>query len=137
MAAAIKMIRSVMVKGLEALSFECFVAAHRAGVTEQIFASFGESFPGLDWPAQVQYNLERMDRHGIRRAAEMREVAKTLEELGLEPAVTRGTITQQQRMGDLELPHALDGKDRDAVAETLVTISDELNAVRSIVKKTA
>jgi 3-hydroxyisobutyrate dehydrogenase-like beta-hydroxyacid dehydrogenase len=137
MAAAIKMIRSVMVKGLEALSFECFVAAHRAGVTEQIFASLGESFPGLDWPAQVQYNLERMDRHGIRRAAEMREVAKTLEELGLEPAVTRGTIAQQQRMGELELPHVLDGKDRDAVAETLATISDELNAVRSVVKRTA
>ena len=31
-AAAIKMVRSVMVKGMEALTYECFVAAARAGV---------------------------------------------------------------------------------------------------------
>jgi 3-hydroxyisobutyrate dehydrogenase-like beta-hydroxyacid dehydrogenase len=128
MAAAIKMIRSVMVKGLEALSFECFVAAHRAGVADQIFASLQESFPGLDWRAQVQYNLERMHRHGIRRAAEMREVAKTLDELGLDPAVTRGTVAQQQRMGELALPHALDPKAREAVAAALAAISEALTA---------
>lgn len=134
MAAAIKMIRSVMVKGLEALSFECFVAAHRAGVTEQIFASLQESFPGLDWRAQVQYNLERMDRHGIRRAAEMREVAKTLEELKLDPAVTRGTIAQQQRMGELDLPYALDGK---AVNDTLNAVSEALKIAETAVKEPA
>jgi 3-hydroxyisobutyrate dehydrogenase-like beta-hydroxyacid dehydrogenase len=132
MAAAIKMIRSVMVKGLEALSFECFVAAHRAGVTDQIFASLQESFPGLDWRAQVQYNLERMDRHGIRRAAEMREVAATLDELGLDPAVTRGTIAQQQRMGELTLPQPLDPKAREAVAETLKTTSETLAGMTTI-----
>src|SRR5690606_9816757 len=106
--------------------FECFVAARRAGVTDQIFASLQESFPGIDWRAQVQYNLERMDRHGIRRAAEMREVAKTLEELALDPAVTRGTIVQQQRMGELALPHALDPRAREAVSDTLAAISEAL-----------
>jgi 3-hydroxyisobutyrate dehydrogenase-like beta-hydroxyacid dehydrogenase len=134
MAAAIKMIRSVMVKGLEALSLECFVAAHRAGVSDQIFASLQESFPGLDWRGQVQYNIERMDRHGVRRAAEMREVAKTLEELMLDPAVTRGTITRQQRMGDLNLPHPLDGKARDAVAETLRLVSEALGSDKTAVE---
>ena len=35
-AAAIKMIRSVMIKGIEALTAECFLAASRAGVVDEV-----------------------------------------------------------------------------------------------------
>jgi len=100
-AAAIKMVRSVMVKGLEALTLECFLAARRAGVEDQIFASLDKSYPGLDWRKQLEYNLERMANHGIRRAHEMEEVADTLRELGIDPHMTVGTIRRQQEMGDL------------------------------------
>lgn len=100
-AAAIKMVRSVMIKGLEALTLECFLAATRAGVTEQIFASLGKSYPGLDWPKVVAYNLERMANHGIRRAHEMEEVADTLRELGVRPLMTAGTIERQREMGQI------------------------------------
>ncbi len=78
-ASSIKMIRSVMVKGLEALTAECFLAADAAGVTEAVRASLDASWPGTDWGAKADYNLERMMAHGIRRAAEMEEVAKTLD----------------------------------------------------------
>jgi 3-hydroxyisobutyrate dehydrogenase-like beta-hydroxyacid dehydrogenase len=100
-AAAIKMVRSVMIKGLEALSAECFLAATRAGVEPQIFASLSKSFPGLDWPKLVEYNLERMANHGIRRAHEMEEVAETLRELGVSPHMTTGTIARQYEIGEL------------------------------------
>ena len=100
-AAAIKMVRSVMIKGLEALTAECFLAATRAGVEPEIFASLSKSFPGLDWPEMVEYNLERMANHGIRRAHEMEEVAETLHELGIEPHMTSGTIKRQYEMGEL------------------------------------
>jgi 3-hydroxyisobutyrate dehydrogenase-like beta-hydroxyacid dehydrogenase len=100
-AAAIKMVRSVMVKGLEALTLECFLAARRAGVEDQIAASLSKSYPGLDWPKLVEYNLERMANHGIRRAHEMEEVADTLRELGIDPHMTAGTIRRQQEMGEL------------------------------------
>jgi 3-hydroxyisobutyrate dehydrogenase-like beta-hydroxyacid dehydrogenase len=76
-AAAIKMVRSVMIKGMEALTAECFLAATRAGVEPQIIASLSKSFPTLDWSRIVAYNLERMANHGTRRAAEMEEVADT------------------------------------------------------------
>jgi 3-hydroxyisobutyrate dehydrogenase-like beta-hydroxyacid dehydrogenase len=100
-AAAIKMVRSVMVKGLEALTYECFVAAARAGVTDQVMASLAKSFPGLDWSKTIAYNLERMARHGARRAAEMEEVADTLRELGLEPLMALATAQRQRHMGAL------------------------------------
>lgn len=102
-ATTVKMVRSVMVKGLEALSYECFMAARRAGVQDEILASLGLSYPGFDWPRQVPYNVSRMLQHGVRRAAEMREVALTLRELGLDPAVTEGVVAQQERLGRLGL----------------------------------
>jgi 3-hydroxyisobutyrate dehydrogenase-like beta-hydroxyacid dehydrogenase len=100
-AAAIKMVRSVMIKGIEALCLECFLAASRAGVEEQIIASLAKSYSGVDWPKVVAYNLERMASHGARRAAEMEEVADTLRELGVEPLMTAGTIARQREMGRL------------------------------------
>jgi 3-hydroxyisobutyrate dehydrogenase-like beta-hydroxyacid dehydrogenase len=100
-AAAIKMVRSVMIKGLEALTTECFLAATRAGVEPEIFASLSKSFPGLDWLEMVEYNLERMANHGIRRAHEMEEVAETLHELGIKPHMTAGTIQRQYELGEV------------------------------------
>ncbi|MDT1064252.1 DUF1932 domain-containing protein [Paracoccus sp. CPCC 101403] len=102
-ASSIKMIRSVMIKGMEALTAECLLAARRAGVEAQVLASLQASNPGIEWPKQAAYNPERMMVHGRRRAAEMREVAATLSELGLPNALAAATADWQQRVGDLEL----------------------------------
>ncbi|GGB56661.1 NAD(P)-dependent oxidoreductase [Blastomonas aquatica] len=100
-ASAIKMIRSVMVKGLEALSAECALAADRAGVSDAVLASLDASWKPQSWGDRFDYNLDRMMAHGLRRAAEMEEVAVTLEELGVDPAMTRGIITRQRDLGAL------------------------------------
>ena len=100
-AAAIKMVRSVMIKGMEALTMECFVAAARAGVIDEVAASLKNNYPGLDWAKVVPYNLERMASHGERRAAEMEEVADTLRELGVEPMMATATVKRQREMGQI------------------------------------
>ena len=100
-AAAIKMIRSVMIKGIEALTYECFLAAERAGLLEDVTASLKNNYPGIDWKETTTYNLERMASHGERRAAEMEESAATLRELGLNPLMTEGTVAHQREMGRL------------------------------------
>lgn len=102
-ASAIKMIRSVMVKGLEALTAECVLAAERAGVRDAVLASLDASWKEQGWAERVDYNLDRMLAHGVRRAAEMEEVAKTLSDLGVDPAMTRGTIRRQREMGALHM----------------------------------
>jgi len=102
-ASSIKMIRSVMVKGLEALTAECALAAYRAGVADHVFASLDASWPGANWRARTNYNLDRMMVHGLRRAAEMEEVIKTLEALGTGSAMTRGTVERQRAIGALQL----------------------------------
>ena len=110
-AAAIKMIRSVMIKGIEALTLECFLAASRAGVLEEVTASLKNNYPTLDWTKIADYNLERMASHGERRAAEMEESAATLRELGLDPLMVNSTVKRQREMGAI-------GK-REIVRETL------------------
>ena len=100
-AAAIKMVRSVMIKGIEAVTLECFLAAARAGVVEEVAASLKNNYPTLDWGKVAEYNIERMASHGIRRAAEMEEVADTLRELGVDPLMTSATVQRQREMGQI------------------------------------
>lgn len=105
-ASAIKMIRSVLVKGLEALTTEVALAAHAAGVEDRVFASLDASWRSQSWSERSDYNLERMMVHGLRRAAEMEEVARTLAELGVDGALTRATIERQRAIGALGIvPH--------------------------------
>jgi len=117
-AAAIKMVRGVMIKGIEALTLECFLAAARAGVVDEVAASMRNNYPGLDWAKIVPYNLERMAVHGERRAAEMEEVAETLRELGVEPLMTNAAVKRQREMGEIGKQQTVRGvldKDRAAM----------------------
>ena len=110
-ASAVKMIRSVIVKGIEALTAEMLLAGEAAGVTDEVLASLGD-----DWGRKADYNLDRMLVHGTRRAAEMAEVAKTLAALGVEPVMTRGTIRRQAEIGAIGVgsPEGLTAKLRIA-----------------------
>jgi 3-hydroxyisobutyrate dehydrogenase-like beta-hydroxyacid dehydrogenase len=121
-AAAIKMVRSVMIKGLEALTLECFLAAARAGIVDEVAVSMKNNYPGLDWAKIVPYNLERMANHGERRAAEMEESAETLRELGVEPQMTSATIKRQREMGQIGMQQpvrAVLDKDRAAMLNAI------------------
>lgn len=98
-ATAIKMVRSVFVKGLEAITVEALLAARRSGCDDRILASLAGSFPGLGWPEHARYAFERTLRHGVRRAAEMRESAATLAELGLTSALAAAIADVQAAQG--------------------------------------
>ena len=95
-ASAIKMIRSVMVKGIEALTDEMMAAAEAAGVANEVLSSLDASEKAMPWAQKAAYNLERMHTHGLRRAAEMEESAKTLQALGVAPVMTRGTVYRER-----------------------------------------
>lgn len=102
-ASSIKMIRSIMMKGMEALFAECVLAGRKAGVDAAVLDSLDVTFPGFDFKQKAAYMLERAMTHGVRRAAEMREVAATVAELGLSNVMAAATVEWQQRLGDLKL----------------------------------
>lgn len=111
-ASAIKMIRSVIVKGIEALTAEAMLAADAAGVRDEVLASLDASDKPGSWTERADYNLDRMLVHGLRRAAEMEEVIKTLDALGAGSVMSRGTVERQRALGGLGLtsPRGLDAK---------------------------
>ncbi|MCS6948454.1 MAG: DUF1932 domain-containing protein [Steroidobacteraceae bacterium] len=95
-AAASKMCRSVIIKGLEALLTEALLAARRYGVDEAVLNSLYDLLPAKDWPALARYMIARSVQHGIRRAEEMEQVALTVAGAGLEPWMSRATVERQR-----------------------------------------
>jgi len=102
-ASAIKMVRSIVMKGLEAIVAECVLAGTKAGVIDAVLDSLDDTYPGFDWRKRSAYMLERVMTHGLRRAAEMREAALTVELLGLDPAMSSASVRWQQEIGELGL----------------------------------
>jgi 3-hydroxyisobutyrate dehydrogenase-like beta-hydroxyacid dehydrogenase len=102
-AAAVKMCRSIVVKGLEALMVECVLAASQFDADGLVFASLNESFPGIDWKKLADYMTGRVVVHGERRAREMEEVAETLRAIGIDPIMADATARRQDWAARLDL----------------------------------
>ncbi len=98
---AVKMCRSIMIKGLEAMVIESFTTARAYGVEDAVLASLAETFPGINWEKQGAYFFQRVIEHGRRRAEEVREVAETVREAGLTPWSAQGTAERQAWVADL------------------------------------
>jgi len=99
-ASAIKMCRSIMIKGLEALVIESYAMARAYGVEDQVLPTLQETFPSIDWSAQGAYFFSRVVQHGQRRAEEMRESANTVREAGFEPLMAAAIASKQQWVAD-------------------------------------
>ena len=100
-ASAVKMCRSIMIKGLEAMVIESFTTARAYGVEDAVLASLAETFPGINWEKQGAYFFQRVIEHGRRRSEEVREVAETVREIGLTPWSAQGTAERQAWVADL------------------------------------
>ena len=95
-ASAVKMCRSVLIKGLEALFTESMLAARHYGVEADVLASLADTIPHPDWPKQAAYMISRALLHGRRRAEEMHEVARTVEEAGVAPLLSLPIAERQE-----------------------------------------
>jgi 3-hydroxyisobutyrate dehydrogenase-like beta-hydroxyacid dehydrogenase len=102
-AAAVKMCRSIVVKGLEAILTECVLGASRFDAEERVFASLQKSFPGIEWKRLADYMVNRVVVHGERRAREMEEVAETLRSVGVDPIMSEATVRRQDWAAQLGL----------------------------------
>jgi 3-hydroxyisobutyrate dehydrogenase-like beta-hydroxyacid dehydrogenase len=99
-ASAVKMCRSVMIKGIEALTTESMLAARHYGVEKEVLASLTDTLPHPDWPKLARYVMSRALIHGRRRAEEMREVARTVSEAGIDPLLAAPTAERQDWAAD-------------------------------------
>jgi 3-hydroxyisobutyrate dehydrogenase-like beta-hydroxyacid dehydrogenase len=110
---AIKLCRSVVVKGMEALAIESLLAARRYGVEREVLASLAETFPGLEWERQATWFWRRVVQHGRRRAEEMHEAAVTVQDAGIAPRMATATADLQAHVARLRA----EGQFADAATE--------------------
>jgi len=100
-ASAVKMCRSIVIKGLEALAVESMLAARRFGAEREVLQSLNETFPSMGWTGQLpDYLISRVAEHGRRRAGEMREVARTLQDVEMEPMMALAAAARQDWLID-------------------------------------
>jgi 3-hydroxyisobutyrate dehydrogenase-like beta-hydroxyacid dehydrogenase len=125
-ASAIKMCRSILIKGLEALTVECLLAARALGAEDRVLASLDRTYPHMGWADDLpDYLVSRVAEHGRRRAAEMRQVAVTLRDIGLEPLMAAATAERQQWL--IERMNAAGIEYRPGEAFAWRTLADALN----------
>lgn len=96
-ASAMKLCRSIIIKGLEALMVDCAEASERAGVKEAVFASLNATFPSIDFHTLAADMRERVATHGVRRSAEMEEAGEMLAALGMNPDLAKAIAAAQLR----------------------------------------
>lgn len=95
-AAAAKLCRSIMVKGVEALLTESLLAARHYGVEQTVLASLSNLLPAPNWPELAHYMVSRALEHGARRAEELRESARTVADAGLSPLMSDAIAARQE-----------------------------------------
>ena len=113
-ASAIKMCRSVMIKGLEALVIESYATARKYGVEDHVLPTLAETFPSIDWQQQGAYFFSRVAQHGKRRAEEMRESANTVREAGFEPFMASAIAQKHQWVADAAAAGVFNDVPKDA-----------------------
>ncbi len=113
-ASAIKMCRSIMIKGLEALVIESYTTARHYGVEDAMLATLKETFPGIDWPRQGAYFYSRVAQHGKRRAEEMAEAAVTVREAGFDPTMAAAISTKHGWIAGQSAQGLFEGLNKDA-----------------------
>ncbi|WP_334162565.1 DUF1932 domain-containing protein [Phenylobacterium sp.] len=116
-AAATKLCRSVMIKGVEALLTESLLAARHYGVEQVVLDSLSDLLPLPDWNRTAQYMISRSLEHGTRRAEEMREAARTVAEAQVPPLMSRAIAERQ----DWAAGH------RSALSDDLAAMLDAIN----------
>jgi 3-hydroxyisobutyrate dehydrogenase-like beta-hydroxyacid dehydrogenase len=115
--AATKLCRSVIVKGLEAILTESMLAARHYGVEDVVLDSLSDVLSPPNWPLNAKYMISRSLEHGVRRAEEMREAARTVAEANVPPTMSEAIAIRQ----DWAAAH------KSALSPDLKTMLDAIN----------
>ena len=118
-AARLKLVRSVYMKGRDALVLETMLAARRLGVEDAVVRSIagpGEQVPFADLSERV---LRALAVHAGRRAEELESSAALLRELGVDPTMTDAGAERLRRLAERGLRERFGGERPARGSDTL------------------
>ncbi|MCJ2129270.1 NAD(P)-dependent oxidoreductase [Methylobacterium sp. E-045] len=124
-ASGIKILRSVLIKGIEALTDEMLLAARHYGVDEIVLASACKTL-ARPWMDTVEALIPSGVIHAKRRAEELEMSAEAVADAGIDPIMARAVAARLRWKADLGLKETLQGVEpanhreaMDAVAAAL------------------
>jgi 3-hydroxyisobutyrate dehydrogenase-like beta-hydroxyacid dehydrogenase len=109
-AAQRKLLRSVMVKGLAAVAIEAMRAGEKAGCGDWLWDNLVRQISVADETLLARL-VRGTERHAERRLHEMEACAAMLEELGVDPLLTRATVESLRRIPEDRVPQIRDTDD--------------------------
>lgn len=109
-ASAIKMLKSVVMKGLPQLMFESFEAAEQYGILDTLVDSLSESLNGKTVEKLADTFIVRTMIHAKRRSAEMRDVLATLDKLHTDASMTEAVVKKLDMLAEQHWEETLDPK---------------------------
>ncbi len=120
-ASAIKILRSVLIKGIEALLDEMLLGARRYGLDDAVLASASRTL-ARPFPELAAGLLTTGVIHAKRRAEEAGMAAEALADVGIEPMMTRATEARLQWVEALALKEHFGGRVPESWQEALAAI---------------
>ncbi len=131
-ASGIKILRSVLAKGLEALLVECMLGARRYGIDEIVLASFGKSMARGSFAETANLTLTTDAIHAGRRAEEAAMSADALAEIGIEPIMAQATAARLRWVAGMDLKAHFKGIPPADYREALAAIESRLQNGRDL-----
>ena len=104
-ASSVKMLRSVLVKGIEALGVEALVTARRQGILDEVLGCLGDA-DDMTLGGFIAMLVQTHIVHAHRRWEEMGLVARTLRETGVDPLMTEAIERSHRRSADAHIAPA-------------------------------
>lgn len=128
-AAGVKILRSVLTKGLEVLLVESLVAARRCGLQRQVLDSFCELLDSRPARETLSFLLRSHVVHAGRRALELAQSAETVADAGLDPVLSRAAAARLEQLASLGLKERLGGEQPDTIEGAIALLDEALGAV--------
>jgi 3-hydroxyisobutyrate dehydrogenase-like beta-hydroxyacid dehydrogenase len=122
-ASSVKMLRSTLVKGIEALGVEALVAAQRQGILDEVLGCLGDA-DSMGLSGFITMLVQTHVVHAHRRWEEMGLVAQTLRETGVDPLMTEVIEKSHRRTVDARIAPA-DGQ-VPSLEEALKILSEKV-----------
>ena len=101
-ASAIKLVRSIFMKGIASLMIEMLQAADAYGVADEVVASVSKSMDGIPFTSHLDRLVTGTALHCVRRASELNGSIAMLEEAKLSPEMTVATQHRLEALTDYQ-----------------------------------
>lgn len=118
-AALVKLLRSVFMKGRDALVLEMLLAARRHGVDEAVVASIGGAGEQVPFPSLAERVMCSLAVYAERRADELADAAVLVRDVGIEPLMAQAGESRLRQLVESGLCARFGGERPHDLAEVL------------------